>query len=406
MKLLLLNHNLREVGGYFRALHFGRQLVRFGHDVTLVTASPGHWYRPAADRIDGVEVVESPSWNPCMGRDDGFGPLDIAYRMKVVLGRRWDGVFAFAHPPNVMIPAFVWRALGGRRVAVDWCDLYGGDHGIVSIRKASRAAALQSGTVRIPAWHRAVQNMAWGMEPWMESTNARRAPKLTVISRFLYDRALSLGVAKERLMHLPSGAPGDRIRPQEKGSARKKLGLVVPEGEALIVLVTSAYHHEEDYILESLAKARQQGARFRFLVVGPKFPDGRIAKHGLEGVVDERGRQPFDTLQDWLGAADLLLLPYPDSPFNRSRWPNKVGDYLAAGRPSITNKTGDFVPIFAEHSIGLATDSTTDAFGRGIADAVAAREHWDRWGMNARAVAEGPLSWERLAERFAKFWLG
>ena len=39
MNLLLLNHNLRERGTYFRARMFGRWLAEAGHGVTLLTCA-------------------------------------------------------------------------------------------------------------------------------------------------------------------------------------------------------------------------------------------------------------------------------------------------------------------------------------------------------------------------------
>lgn len=416
MRLLLLNHNLRERGTYFRAFHFGRELVAMGHEVTLATASPEHWYRSCREICDGVEVIETPSWNPWINRDDGFGPLDVVFRMGLVARRRWDALYAFAHPPNVMMPYWLYRVIGRGRVAVDWCDLYGGSGGVV----ARRREGWRDDPARRPpgVLANAALRASWWIEPRAEQHMARHAPKLTVISSFLHRQALRLGAPPERVLRLPSGAPIDAIQPMDKQECRARLDIRSAPGEAVLVCVTN-YHHDEDFLLLSLAEAKRRiaaeaaaagtphAAGFRVQMVGPYFTEGKLKEFGLSDIVHEVGRRPFSEMTTWLGAADLLLLPYPNSVFNRSRWPNKIGDYLAAGRPTLTNRTGDFRPLFERFDIGVASEGTPEAYGRAIADAVAApgRQRWNPWGANARRVAEGPLSWRLLAGRLAEFWL-
>jgi glycosyltransferase involved in cell wall biosynthesis len=204
----------------------------------------------------------------------------------------------------------------------------------------------------------------------------------------------------------------------DKDQCRARLDIRPAPREAVLVYVAN-YHPDEDFLLRSLAEAKKRlaaeaahaGTRpapgFRVHFVGPNFTEGKLKEFGIYEFAHEEGRRPFSEMATWLGAADLLLLPYPNTVFNRSRWPNKIGDYLAAARPTLTNRTGDFRPLFERFDIGVASEGTPEAYGRAIADAVAAegRQQWDRWGMTARRVAEGPLSWRLLARRLADFWI-
>lgn len=403
MKLLLLNHNLREHGTFFRAFHFARELARGGHRITLLTASPEHWYRPVREVTEQVEIIETPSWNPWFSRDDGFGPLDTLYRLGLLARRRWDALFAFAHPPNVLIPFWFWRLTRGGPVAVDWCDLYGGEGGIVANRRADWKRI--PGRRPASATARLFQRIAWRIEVRSEAHMARHAPKLTVISRFLQRRALQMGASPSRLLRLPSGAPADLITPLDQADSRRELGLNEAPAHSPLIVYVANYHPDEDFFLDSLAEARRLGARFRLICIGPVFSPGALERRGLRDCVRETGRRPFHEIPRWLGAADLLALPYPDTQFNRSRWPNKIGDYIAAGRPTLTNLTGDFVPLFRRYPIGLASASDPAAYGQTIAEALRRREDWPTWGAAARRLAEGPLHWRRLARRLEHFWL-
>ncbi len=234
----------------------------------------------------------------------------------------------------------------------------------------------------------------------------QHAPRLTVISSFLERCALRLGVDRRKVLRLPSGAPTDAIVPMDKAECRARLGLEINSGTVAIVYVAN-YHHDERFVLRSVRAARERvgDSHFRIFAVSPPFTAGSLSKHEVADVVHEVGRRPFSEMSSWLGAGDLVLLPYPDTVFNRSRWPNKIGDYLAAGRPTVTNRTGDFIPLFQNHEIGIAADNTPEAYGGAIAEAVLARNRWGIWGTTARKLAEGELSWERLARDLEAFWL-
>ncbi len=66
MRLLFLNHNVRGRGTYVRAFQLGRELVRAGHEVTLVTTSERARWAVREEASDGVRVVEMPDlwWGP------------------------------------------------------------------------------------------------------------------------------------------------------------------------------------------------------------------------------------------------------------------------------------------------------------------------------------------------------
>ena len=62
MKILYLNHNFENEGTFNRCFFIGRELVKMGHKVTILTVSndaPQFWLKK---RIrDGVKIVSLPS---------------------------------------------------------------------------------------------------------------------------------------------------------------------------------------------------------------------------------------------------------------------------------------------------------------------------------------------------------
>lgn len=71
-----------------------------------------------------------------------------------------------------------------------------------------------------------------------------------------------------------------------------------------------------------------------------------INKNSLTDNVLITGFIPYDLFPLYMSASDIFLLPYPDTLYNWGRWPSKISDYLAIGRPIITNPVGDIRNLF------------------------------------------------------------
>lgn len=399
MKLLFLNHNLREHGTYFRAFHIARELVRRGHSVTLWCASPGHWYRAVRETVEGVEIVETPSWNPVIGRDDGWGPLDILWRALHLNDQKWDLVYAFAHPPNVAWIATLGEGLWRIPVVVDWCDVY--RDGIFPLRREIRAYQRAGG---LKLWF---QRCAERIEARMERSFPEAADGVTVISSYLMEEAIKLGIQPENILRFPSGANLDAIRPMEKIACRAELrasGISVSDDELIFGYIAN-YNPDERFFLAALSEVFARHPRARLLAAAPEFTASVVEQFGVARHLIMLGRRPFSEMNGILGAADILLLPLEDNPSNQGRWPNKFGDYLAAGRPIATCAIGDVADYFAQEVIGVLAQCDPSDFARGI-NALAERpEDHAAMGGAARRLAEGELAWPHLAEKVEAFLL-
>ena len=105
-----------------------------------------------------------------------------------------------------------------------------------------------------------------------------------------------------------------------------------------------------------------------------------------------------------LGACDLCLLPLSDHLANRARFPGKFGDYMAAGRPVVSNDVGDVGRLIREHNVGVVTKPTPDDYAQGIVDALKQPGSLSVWGSNARKLAEGNLSFDILSQDLAHIY--
>jgi len=106
----------------------------------------------------------------------------------------------------------------------------------------------------------------------------------------------------------------------------------------------------------------------------------------------------------YLAAADVLLMPYSNKLCNVGRGPIKLGDYLASGRPIVTNPVGDLKTMFEAARIGLLSKDTPEDFAEKVGDLIDDPSLADELGANARRVAEEKYSWELLSEQLEEYY--
>lgn len=393
--MLILNHNVRERGTYFRAWKMAEGFRDRGDAVTFCTTGE-QYYRTRQKRTEGITVLETPSLSIAHGPDGGWLPLAVCSRVYHVLtSKRYDLVFTFSHKPVDAVPAILSRLVCKSLWIGDWCDLWGGE-GLNGLMKTKRGPAKTLGD----RW----SDLIVQLDAKLERHTARSADGLTVISRDLEARAKALRGNAERITLLPSGADTERIPVLEKSASRKEFNL--PQGVPLLGYMTSWYPDEE-FTLQALRQVLRERSDAAVAIAGPPLGNQEqvLSEQPFTGRVFHCGRLPFAQVPAFLGACDLLLMPLEDSAFNRSRWPNKIGDYLAAGRPQVACAVGDVGPFF-EHAaaqgnaVGIKTEASPKAFAEGILNLLNSPEQWNKLGANARHYAETHRSWARIRADF------
>ena len=380
MKILLLNHNVKGVGTYIRCFNFAKHLVRFGHQVTLLSSTPSYQLVPQKEYINGVRIVCMPDILGRRFRNGGLGPMDSFLRSLFVLQNRFDIIENFDHRPAVLYPALVGKYLCKTPLVSEWTDLHGTE-GSLSNRPA------------------AVQRLIKPYEDFTEQQSKKIPQKLVVISRGLEKRALALGIPKSNIVYIPGGADLEKIHIRKKEDVRNQFDLPL---DRKIIAYTAGTQYNLDLFIHSVSLVQQSQEDVFLITTGAKMrPQDKALFFDPERIV-EFGFLPYDDYTTLLSAADLFLFPFQNQPLNTGRWPNKIGDYMAAGRPTVSNRTGDLVGLFKKHPIGLLASDEPNDVAEKVIQILSNKQMADEMGGTARQTAEKYYDWGILARKLEK----
>ena len=369
MKILLLNANRVGIGTYHRALHFGRELARHGHKVKMMTVSNTSRFRPHVRQdSERLCIVECPNFGDELLPWHASGVIDIALRLRELFTERYDIVYAFEYQPNISIPVLLARKLRSFTLISDWCDWHAG-----------------------ASYHFGGKAWAHAIDRYCEEFIRHRADFITTINQTLLDRARSIGIAHERLEIVGEGVDPDYIAPQDKRVACERLGLPVD-----VPIVGTIRDADASTALLCAALARSTTPGLHLLVVGSQAE--KIRRHAEAAGVAERvitpGRVSDEDLPGSLAAADALALPLEDNLVNRGRWPHKLGDMLAAKRPVIVSRGGEFPELLDERRCAVVVGFDAPSFARAIDDVLARPDTYAPFAERGRALIESELNWD------------
>ncbi len=377
----MLVHNTIGRGTFDRAHSLGRHLVGRGHQVTLLA---GASVRSRSHRrcLDGVEVIEAFDPLPARARESGLSPFDLVSRIRRLASGRFDLVHCFDHRPAVSLPGLLLARMHGAACIFDWADLWG-RQGIADER-------------------RFLSRYSLGLLDHLLEENVRHgADALTVINTALRDRAHERFNAPIHL--LPVGASSDLIKPLPKNEARQRFRL--PQ-DASIAVHTGLAPYDIRYLAESFVGLARRDPKALLVTAGRHFPvlEEVVGNAGFSDRFVRLGILDRAELTQAMACADALLLPYTNRSVNAFRYPNKLGDYLSAGRPIVTNRTGDLGALVERERVGLVSDDLPEAFAIAIKELFDNRELADDLGRRGRELAESKLDWRFLAAGLDRFY--
>lgn len=367
-----------------RSFQLAKGIVKRGDQVwMLVTTKSGVAFEECRD---GVNLVAFSDPFPGQIRKGGGSPMEIVGRILWMIGKKFDVVVSdCGFRPTTYIPSRFYRAFNNVPYVCEWWDWIG--RGGQYERKS-----------------KLYQNTLGLVDNYFESADKRTADGVVALSECLRDRAIELGLSAGRtcIVHGGSDVSGRFTWP--KSEARSSLGI----GEKAFVVGFAGMDSQEVEnlvpFLEVIHDLKGRG-EFCWFSTGGSLRDDIRAKFSVGEEYREFGWVDYETYKKCLCAADVLLLTQEDTLLNRARWPNKLGDYLAAGRLVLATRVGDIVRLSEEFpSIGIeyvnwSSGDILNALNRLRLDLSSTEER----GLANAKYAVDNLSWDRKAMELGEF---
>lgn len=384
MKLLYLTHH-RRFKCFARPGLFARLMVKAGHQVTVVCTADRARFKDRESEDQGVRYLEVADLLPGQLRS-GWDPASILRRLRRLAGLSFDALHLFETRPATIYPALHLARRTGVPLVMDWNDWWGRGGLITELR---------------PRWY---QFLFEGFETFFEEHFRTRAAATTVISHALGERAAHLGVPRNTIHWIPGAADIRRFHPMDQAQARTDLGL---DPQAFLMGFSAMdVINDAAFVFQAARRVMADEPRARLVMMGRDLPalHALAREHGISDRFTHLGLFPQERLPVPLAAMDVFLLPYTGRISNLGRWPNKVGDYLASGRPVVTNPTGEMSTLFQGQEGGLLAGETPEAFAAAILELARDPARRMELGRQARTLAERELAPEHMVERLLRVY--
>ncbi len=215
----------------------------------------------------------------------------------------------------------------------------------------------------------------------------RRAELIVVLAKGSATDIIAEGIDPEKVVFIPNGAdPEDFAVQEDREALRNRWGF---EGFVFVYAGAHGPANGLDLVLDAAHELVTQDSPVRFVLLGDGVEKPRLQERArVEGLSNVDFRDPVakSLIPEVLAAADAGLHCLADIDlFRRGVSPNKLYDYMAAGRPVLTNTLGEVAEMVRAADAGLAVEPTEIASGAaGLAGAS---------GAELATFSSGGLAW-------------
>lgn len=241
----------------------------------------------------------------------------------------------------------------------------------------------------------------------IESKNIRNADIVLSINEGLREYTIRMGADPDKTCVIRAGIDSKRFNPTINGKEiREKYG--IGEDDTVLFFMGWLYHFSglKEVALE-LAKIKDKKPMIKLLIVGDgdAFDDLQKLReeNHLDGQIIMTGKQPYESIPEFIAAADVCLLPAYNNEIMRDIVPIKFYEYMAMGKPVIATKLPGVMKEFGEGHGVIYVDRSEDALKRAIE--LVEKGSIEEEGRKAREFVEGN-GWEKITDEFERVLKG
>ena len=394
MKIIYIHQyfNTPEMSGSTRSYEMARRLVKWGHEVHIVTSwrdahSSSNWFKTIEDGIcvHWLPIPYSNSMN-FFQRIWAFLKFAIGVIPRAInIGG--DVVFATSTPLTIAIPGTVVSSYLKVPMVFEVRDLW-------------PEVPVAMGFLRNP--------IAIAAARWLERFAYRRSAWVVALSEGMADGVVAAGHPRDKISVIPNASDLDLFAHND--AAERKFRDAHPElGNGPIVLYpgTLGKINRVSYLVHLACGVMAHRPDIRFVVIG-----GGAEAEGTKSLAQKLGvlgvnyfqypPVPKRELVDAFSAASVVISLCIDAPSLRANSANKFFDGLASGTAVAINYQGWQAEILGEYGAGIVLSSDPNLSVKIFVDFMNSPDKVFASGQRARIIAKKLFDRDMLAHKLER----
>jgi glycosyltransferase involved in cell wall biosynthesis len=330
MKILLLNQAFvsPDEPGHTRHFEMAKFLQMHGHELVIVASDLNYQTGQrtvarrgifAEQRIDGVRILRAYIY-PALHRSYVWRVVSF---LSFMFSSVWTGLQVRDVDLVMGTTPPIFQAVSAWFVAWIRCKPF-----LLEVRDLWPEFGVSMGVLKNP--------VVIALARWLEKFLYARATHILVNSPAYREYMIAKGVPERKVTYIAYGTDVDMFNPQVDGSSiRAELGLQ----EKFVALYAGALGQAND--IDTLLRAAQRlngQDKIRLVLFGDGKERARLQSEAerleLSNVIFA-GVRAKKEMPCVVAAADVCLAILQDIPMFRTTYPNKVFDYMAAGRATV-----------------------------------------------------------------------
>lgn len=373
-------------GNFIRCFSLAQQLHKMGHQVDILCSNSSPCLKNKTYIKNYIKIIETACIFPQQIRHDGRSPIQIINRIHYLIKHHdYDIIHGFSHRPSVFFPCLFAKNVLKKIYIADWCDLWGWG-GLANLRTKPIVGKING-----------------SIDTLMEKMMNQTANGITVITQDLYDRSKNIRHSPKNIVKIGVGADTDNVLPLSKKIMRQKnkISLRTP----LVVHLGNA-NYDADFLGKIFVELHKMNSQIKLMLIGTNLPSLEILikENHLESQIINVGFVPHDKIGQSLACGDVMILPYTNKEINRGRYPNKIGDYMAAAKATVSNPTAEIKIIFQKYGIGLLASENPKKFAQKVNFLLTHPLLRKKIEKKALSVAKNELSWFNFGLSLENFY--
>ncbi len=365
----------------FRIHEVCEELVRRGHEVTVLTGLPNYPMGVVPDEYKGKEhrnetvggvhvlrVNERPRTPGKIGLARNYVSFVVNASVKALTMKKdFDVIFVYQLSPVLMaIPAYVakWSSKT-KRIALYCLDLWPASLASMGIgRESFFYRFMRSVSIRIYKGAGIIGYTSGMFEKYFEDELGIRNKEFVHIPQFADE--LFSDISSEDASEIPGGDGKEHVDYVFAGN----IGMM----------------QSVDTVIKAAALVKDD--RIRWHIVGDGFALEKCKKlcedMNLTDKVTFYGRLPVEEMPRFYRMADAMIVTLADNDLISYTLPGKIQSYMAAGRPVLAAANGETKAVVENSGCGMCAPAEDEKAFAALADKMAVTDDLTRMGENAR----------------------